>query len=373
MARRTLHIHAGLPKTGSSALQRFLADNRDALMEQGLFIPRTGQRADGPHHVLMARLGGVLGRGRAAHAEALAQEILAADAPAALISSEYAVPLLRATRLGRSLDRLRAEGIAIRFHLFLRPQPDLLNSAYPEILRSTLTHRSFEAFLAERMRARSRHYSVLIGGLERASDLAPVLHPFSAPRRRAGIWIDLLQGLGISPQARRWLRPGIVNPSLGPIGTYTLQRVIQRIERRGMIRGLSNRRALRDAISRASRRFPAELAPFCGLDNALRDRIWEGAAEDNEAIARRWWGQGWDEVFAEERVRDWRPNRFRPRRTGPAEHELAEEMMEIAWRACRRAARSWAERSAARRLRDRLMDPVERFRDLSLRLGITYG
>ena len=33
---RTLYIHVGLPKTGSSSVQRFLVDNRDTLLAAGL-------------------------------------------------------------------------------------------------------------------------------------------------------------------------------------------------------------------------------------------------------------------------------------------------------------------------------------------------
>ena len=36
MPVRNLYIHVGLPKTGSSAIQRFLVDNRDALLAAGL-------------------------------------------------------------------------------------------------------------------------------------------------------------------------------------------------------------------------------------------------------------------------------------------------------------------------------------------------
>ena len=36
MPVRSLYIHVGLPKTGSSAIQRFLVDNRDALLAAGL-------------------------------------------------------------------------------------------------------------------------------------------------------------------------------------------------------------------------------------------------------------------------------------------------------------------------------------------------
>jgi hypothetical protein len=48
--RRTLIVHAGLPKTGSSTIQRFLTDNRQGLAGLGIFLPRTGTGRHAHNH-----------------------------------------------------------------------------------------------------------------------------------------------------------------------------------------------------------------------------------------------------------------------------------------------------------------------------------
>jgi hypothetical protein len=373
MAGQLLHVHVGIPKTGSSALQRFLLDNRDRLADSGVFLPRTGQRHDGPHHPLVRRLSGLAGT-RAPKIEALAAEIRASGLPAALITSEYIVPLMRASLLGWSFRRLAGMGFRLRFHAFVRPQPDLLNSAYPELLRSTLAWRSFEDFVAERRRSPARAFQTLLAPLARHAEAPLTLHPYTAAARRTGIWWPFLAGLGIDEGDRRgWVLPGEVNRSMGPLATHAVGRLVRRIERRGLIRGFRNRQLLRDRIRAATLAFPAEPAPFCGLDAAMRDLLWSEAAEANEALARAHWGRSWDEVFSEERARPVVPNGYRAARASPAAAAAEEAMFEAAWRACRRAVRQYEERSPGRRLRDRVMDPVDRLKDITLRLGIAWG
>lgn len=371
MTGQVLHIHVGLPKTGTTALQRFLAENRDRLAARGLLVPGTGQRKDGPHHPLLLRLARPgLRRRRLA---ALLAEIRGSGLPAAVISSEYAPVLFRLSLLPLALRRLRAAGLRLRFHAFLRPQPDFLNSAYPEFLRSTLEWRSFEDFVAERGRRAGRGYLPLVAALERHADAPPVLHPFTGAARRAGIWKPFLEGLGVDPAAADWVPPGEANPSLGPVGTHVVGRVVKRIAKRGLIRGFANRQALRERIRAATLDFPREAEPFRGLDGAERMAIWAAEAAPNEALARRFWGRGWDEVFAEERAETWRSNLYRPGRGDPARDAMAEVMLDAAWTACRRAMRRYEERHAGRRLADRLADPFDRLLDMSLRLALAHG
>ena len=51
MRKKTLHLHLGMDKTGTSALQSFLYTNRDVLIQQkGLCYPETGLWHDRSHH-----------------------------------------------------------------------------------------------------------------------------------------------------------------------------------------------------------------------------------------------------------------------------------------------------------------------------------
>lgn len=303
----TLHLHAGLPKTGSSALQRFLVENRGRLAGHGLHLVRRGQRADGPHHALLARLCGLTGPGRRAEAAALLAELRASGAGQALISSELTLPLLRTGLLGPALGRLRREGIRFRVHLFIRPQAEYWNSAYPELLRSTLSSAGFARFLDDRLRAPGRDYAALVAPLAR---LGPVtLHPYSAAARRAGIWWPFLKGLGIDETPRPgWILPGEIRPTPGPTATRALELLAADLVRRRAIRGIRHRLGIRAALAGAFETLPAEPESFIGLDTAMATRIRTRTAAANAAFARTHWGRDWDDVFAEEAGRSWRPN-----------------------------------------------------------------
>lgn len=372
MSGPVIHLHVGVAKTGTSALQRFLADNREGLGRQGLLVPRTGQRADGPHHALVWQLAGLGPGGRGAAIGRLAEELRASGLPAAVISSEYALPLMRASLLPWSLRRLRSMGFGLRVHCFVRPQADWLNSAWPELLRSTLAPQDFADFVAARRR-RLRPWAGLVGPFARFATAPPVLHPFTRAARRGGLWLPFLEGLGIDPGAEDWAVPGEVNPTLGPIGTYATHAIVKRLANRGLIGGFRDRRAIRDRLRAATLRFPPEGRAFAGLRPEEAAAIWAETAEANDALARAAWGQPWDAVFEEERAAPVRRNAYHPRRARPGEREAEEEMIALAWAAVRRAVRACEARSAARRFRDRLRAPFDRLLDASFRLGLSLG
>jgi len=56
--KRNLYIHIGLPKTGTSAIQKSLSENRDALISKfSLLYPKLGEWVDGSHHGLAFAMG----------------------------------------------------------------------------------------------------------------------------------------------------------------------------------------------------------------------------------------------------------------------------------------------------------------------------
>ena len=85
-------LHIGVPKTGSTALQKFLAANRPALRAHGLHYPEAGLRAHGHHDIAF-----LVGGGYPAWAtpqdrplDAIVRELAAelADSAVAVLSSE---------------------------------------------------------------------------------------------------------------------------------------------------------------------------------------------------------------------------------------------------------------------------------------------
>ncbi len=93
----TAHLHAGLFKTGTTAIQAGLLSERAHLAASGLHVARTGQSAEtGAHHALVQALAGLqLGPKQADLPERLRAEIDAAGRPDLLVSSEFLSLILR--------------------------------------------------------------------------------------------------------------------------------------------------------------------------------------------------------------------------------------------------------------------------------------
>ncbi len=134
-----LVIHAGIHKTGTTALQRFLDGNRDWLLARGVcYPPVCGFSHAGVAHALAAGDSGPL------H-EAL-EQIRASGAPMGLLSSEdfrgHSQQVAKA--LG---DRTRRTRVVI----YLRRQDSYLQSVYQEHVKSPRDRYTgtFEAFCAE--------------------------------------------------------------------------------------------------------------------------------------------------------------------------------------------------------------------------------
>jgi hypothetical protein len=160
-------VHVGLPKSGSSSIQAFLARNRARLAARGVrydgpMIDRWSQLEIGlaacqqagalvPDAMLRRRLGLATLADQAGPVRRL-EAALAARPPAAgeraVISSEHIGAWLTTPALRAALDGwLRARFGRVRYVLVVRPQDEFVLSSYSESLRRG-SARSLEAFVA---------------------------------------------------------------------------------------------------------------------------------------------------------------------------------------------------------------------------------
>lgn len=159
---RRLYLHIGLGKTGTTAVQQYLAAQRDHLRHHGLHYLRAGDSGGGGHQAVAKHFIDVLPdymtsppNGTARMIEEIASEIEASSASAFLISSEN-FPLANVTRIDRWLQTLPAD-LSIRVIVFVRSQDELAESEYNQMVKLKGECRSFTDYV----HAQSAEYDVM--------------------------------------------------------------------------------------------------------------------------------------------------------------------------------------------------------------------
>jgi len=160
---KVLIIHAGLPKTGTSALQVFLARGHEALRRQSFDYFKlgdfkkagAGQISSGNGFLIARSLLPAADSGAAPnpaqHLAALNRAIAASDCETGLLSSEYFAHCAP-ERLNAWAAGLREAGITPKFLYFIRAQDQLLSSMYVQYVKRSHCRETPEAYAARTYR-----------------------------------------------------------------------------------------------------------------------------------------------------------------------------------------------------------------------------
>ncbi len=147
---KTIYLHIGYNKTGTTAIQNSFYYNRKSLLNDGLFYPKKcrGKRKSPAHHALAESLLFTIGKPMPKFVKTkiysrypadyywnlLKQELSGSGCSAAFISSE-AFSRLRGHPEQMQFIRDQLKGYQVKILVYLRSQPDFLASAYNQAVK----------------------------------------------------------------------------------------------------------------------------------------------------------------------------------------------------------------------------------------------
>lgn len=128
---KTIHLHIGNYKTGSTAIQHFLGDNREAFLKQGYYIPLTGFDGTAHHEWIWALRNEKMARPQEELYRDLRAEIEHCGYDHILASSEVFFNGLNAQAFQEAIG----EDFQVRVICFLRRQDLFLSAFYQQMIK----------------------------------------------------------------------------------------------------------------------------------------------------------------------------------------------------------------------------------------------
>lgn len=147
---KQIFLHIGLHKTGTTAIQRFLSANRDALADTGVLYPVAGQRSDDPHaqHLLAPSIARQMQVDCEEVWQKLTSEIEMSSADKVVVSTE-GLCLSDTDEVARIRHHLA--GMDVRILICFRNQLDLMLSRYKQQIKSQKTSEGAREFFQTRL------------------------------------------------------------------------------------------------------------------------------------------------------------------------------------------------------------------------------
>lgn len=300
MTARTLFLHAGPPKTGSTAIQQFFHRNQAVLAELGLYRPQTGTQHRGHYHFdLVATFEDPSASPLAASLES---ELVSAGLPERVfISAEhFAVRLAREDYLAGLLEFSGRLGYRLHVIAYIRPQAPLLNSLYSQSVKSWRQVKDMESFVMRELDSGRHDYARTFAPLLASNAASLSLRPFNRQTLAGGLTADMCEVMGISTEGVELAAAEEeANTSPGPKSVTAFQRLRRRAAEDYPQLDREALAPLTWPILRAAGALGWNDTKFGGIEDSLLNRIRTHYADSNEALAERAWGKPWRQVFAE--------------------------------------------------------------------------
>jgi hypothetical protein len=314
---RTLFIHVGPPKTGTTAIQFFFRDNAAVFASQGLYWPKTGTELRSHYHLALVdaftgdwKQGGLL--------EKLGQELEEAGQPERVfISAEHFSLRLAQKGFAEKLHGHCARlGYSPHLIAYIRPQAPMLNSLYTQSVKNWQPVGSIDTFLESEMRSGLNDYLRQFAPFLGRSNFAVTLRPYNRETLADGITRDICKVLGANAEQAK-IPQERVNVTPGPKTLTAFQRLRRRATKDFSHLKREDLAGLTWPLLRTAGAMGWNDEKYCGISPATEKVLNSHFADSNDKLARHVWSRSWSEVFDAEDVMTPQYNVFDPAEVEP--------------------------------------------------------
>ena len=326
---RTLYLHAGPPKTGSTSIQTFFRDNAVAFQRQGFFRPSTGTELHSHIHLGLVNAFNP-GHATSPEVEKLAAELQARNLPEKVfISAE-----MFATRLGNRacLNALKSfcRRLGYRLHIiiFIRPQAPLLNSLFTQHVKNWRPVTSVEAFLAVETEHGRHHYASHFRNVLDDSEVDFSALPFGRAMLLGSLDAAMCSVMGLDASTDSLVKPEATNFSPGPRTVAAFQRLRRKANNEFLEFDQYRLAPLTQPLLHAAAALGWNAEKFGGISIQQQHWINDAFRTDNDALAQRLWSKRWDQIFADGETLAPPFNIFDPADAAPSQRREFREFIE---------------------------------------------
>lgn len=333
-------IHIGLPKTGSTSIQKTMLANRDRLARHGIYVPETG--TDGLQHNHQALGHTLLKPGRPAAPGCafsdLRGELERAGKPDHVLISAESMNAKLYDRQYVLWLRGIFSGIGYRLRLvaYLRPQVAYINSFYSQNSKYLTNTLDMATFVAHSLKTKRYDYRALLMPAFRIKGIDTDYRPFNRELIERGIVEDFLTVLGLDSAAIGALT---ISPPLnvrpGPKSVAAFLELSRRVMHHALDIDVAVGRDVRRAVLELGDRLGWNEEGFSGIDANQAALIRGRFARGNDVFSSEVWARPWDEVFGAD---CWTPAPFNAFDRAAASSEDArafDDLVERVWQALR--------------------------------------
>ena len=319
--KRILFIHAGPPKTGSTAIQKFFSGNAEAFAQIGIYWPKAGTELKAHNHLALSN---AFRPGQEDHdlLAILAKELTDRGRPGrVLISAEqFGTRMSHPQYLKNVCLYCEILGYDLHVIAYIRPQPALLNSLFAQNAKNWKPLPVFDKFLQREVHSGRHDNNNLFAPLLESRTVRYTPRPYTRQLLQRDITSDFCEILGLAPQATAgFVPPEMANVVPGPKTVEAFLRLRRRIAAQIPAVDPDKMTALTWPFIRAAGALGWNDQKFWGITPSGHAALASHFSKSNDRFAERVWAKPWQQIFADDDPAPPTSNVFQPAKADPAE------------------------------------------------------